>query len=353
MCDEQRRQLLAGLLGGLALVCLRARAGEVVWEGPQSGPARQPGRIIRFISQDFRNGGITAVYRGLQEAALRLGWMLDIEDGSGSPDLIRRAFRRAVRQRVDAVVLGGFDEGSIADLIPAEAGPVLVGWHSGTRPGATAHLFVNVSTDPADVAAVAAGFVAQSRQGRAGVVIFNDHRFEIANFKTRQMVSILRQTPDCEVLSVEDIAISRVSSEVPAAVLRLNADYGSRWTHSLAINDAYFDFINSPLASIGRRDIVNIAAGDGSFIALSRIRSGVSQQVATVAEPSGIQGWQLADEMNRAFAGKPPSGYVSQPILVTTQTLRRQSRIDIDADIPYRKRYTEIWGVPLSVPRTG
>ncbi|MEW4338945.1 hypothetical protein, partial [Chromobacterium vaccinii] len=77
------------------------------------------------------------------------------------------------------------------------------------------------------------------------------------------------------------------------------------------------DNINFPLHQAGRADIVNISAGDGSNSAMNRIREGISQQKATVAEPCNQQGWQMADELNRSFARQPPSGFVSKPILVT------------------------------------
>jgi ribose transport system substrate-binding protein len=79
-------------------------------------------------------------------------------------------------------------------------------------------------------------------------------------------------------------------------VRSLQRRFGTEWTHTLAINDVYFDHINVPLNALGRKDIRNISAGDGSAKALGRIHSGLSQQVATVAEPLGMQGWQLVDE---------------------------------------------------------
>ena len=77
--------------------------------------------------------------------------------------------------------------------------------------------------------------------------------------------------------------------------------------------------------------------------ALSRIRSGRSQQIATIAEPTGLQGWQLADELRRAFAGQPPSGRVARPITVTTALLRQLGPRDVDDALPYRAEYRRQW----------
>ena len=83
--------------------------------------------------------------------------------------------------------------------------------------------------------------------------------------------------------------------------------YGDEWTHSLAINDIYFDFMGPALAAAGVAGDgapKAVAAGDGSESAYQRIRAGQYQAV-TVAEPLNLQGWQLVDELNRAIQGEP------------------------------------------------
>ena len=70
---------------------------------------------------------------------------------------------------------------------------------------------------------------------------------------------------------------------------------------------------------------VNVAAGDGSESAYQRIRA-KQYQAVTVAEPLNLQGWQLVDELNRAFAGETWSGYVSPLHVVTTGQCRIRRR---------------------------
>lgn len=311
-----------------------------------------PPRRVTFLAQDFRNGGITTVYRAFEEACRVLGWALTVVNGDGSRERIVQQFEAALRKGVDAIVLGGFDEGDIADTLQRAATPVpvLVGWHAAARSGPTPHLFTNIATDPGVVAEMAVALVAHSG-ARAGVVIFNDSRFEIANAKTQRMREALARCGHCELLGVEDLPISSASHDMPAALARLQARYGDRWTHVLAINDAYMDSINFPLLALGRRDIVGIAAGDGSRSALSRIRSGRSQQLATIAEPTGQQGWQLADELRRAFQGRPPSGRVWPPITVTTAYLQSLAGREIDEALPYRAEYRQLWLGEGDAPR--
>ena len=137
---------------------------------------------------------------------------------------------------------------------------------------------------------------------------------------------------------------TRMSQEATALLER----YGAKWTYTLASNDLYFDFIGPPLISAGRDPKgppVNISAGDGSNSADERIRGG-QFQAATVPEPLLLQGWQLVDELNRGFAGQPPSGYVAPVHLVTAQNVDLNGgKKDIyDPDDHYRGAYKKIRG---------
>jgi len=58
--------------------------------------------------------------------------------------------------------------------------------------------------------------------------------------------------------------------------------------------------------SAGKSTMIKMLAaipGDGSKCAYQRIR-GAQYQAVTVVEPLNLPGWQLMDELNRAFAGR-------------------------------------------------
>ena len=340
-----KRILLIVLM--LASQGLAAALAEQRWDGPRSGPPRQPGHYqVLYLAQDLRNGGIAGSYRAFATAAALLGWQLQVIDGKGSSALLRQALASAIAQRrVQGVILGGIAASDLSVEIGAakQAGIPLVGWHATATPGAQDGLFFNVTTDPQEVARLAANYVIQQSQGKAGVVIFNDERFDIANAKTRFMQQTLAQCKSCKLLSVENIPINHAAERMDTVVRQLDQRYGAQWTHTLAINDVYFDEMNYPLLHVRRTDIRNVSAGDGSSKAITRIRAGLSQQSATVAEPLAAQGWQMADELNRAFAHASPSGYASKPILLTHDTLQQLGEQEVDATLPYQQAYRAIW----------
>jgi ribose transport system substrate-binding protein len=88
-----------------------------------------------------------------------------------------------------------------------------------------------------------------------------------------------------------------------------------------------------------------VSAGDGSEAAYQRIRT-KNYQSATVPGPLNMQGWQVVDELNRAFAKAPWSGYVPGVHLVTADNVNRDggSKNIYDPENGYRNQYKRIWG---------
>jgi ribose transport system substrate-binding protein len=318
---------------------------------PPPGPAAQPAKTVVFIASDFKNGGVMGVYRGFEDATQKLGWQIRLEDGAGQKATQAARLAQAIAARPHGIVFGGFEPDDFMEQVAGarKSRIVLLGWHAAKEPGPTKELFVNVSTRPVDVAKMAADFVIQdaaAAQRPVGVVIFNDNQYAVANAKTGAMGKTIQACAGyagCKLLSVENVLISDAATAMPVLVPKLAAVHGAAWTYSLAINDVYFDEINYPLLLAKRTDIHNVSAGDGSIKALGRIAAGVSQQVATVAEPLKLQGYQLADEFNRAFAAAPPSGFQSMPILVTTELLKATGNGGIESTLGFEAAYVAIW----------
>ncbi len=150
------------------------------------------------------------------------------------------------------------------------------------------------------------------------------------------------------VLEYVDTPIAETSQRMPQLTTSLLQKYGDKWTHSLAINDLYFDFMGPSLAAAGIAGDgkpVNVAAGDGSESAYQRIRA-KQYQAVTVAEPLNLQGWQLIDELNRAVAGEKWSGYVSPLHVVTSANVEFDGgpKNSFDPGNGYRDEYKKIWG---------
>ena len=345
-----KRTLLNGLLAGtiLAATGLSALAQET-FDGPTTGPKAAEGKTIVVLAGDMKNGGILGVTTGIEEAAAKIGWTVKVLDGAGSVQSRSAAVGQALALGPDGVVINGFDAAEQQAALEGvtAAGIPMVSWHSGPKIGCDAPggIFANVSTDAMDVSTKAAEWALQDAGGKPGVVIFTDSTYTIAILKAAKLKEVI-EAGGGTVLQWVDTPIAETSTRMGPLTTTLLQQHGAAWTHSLAINDLYFDFMGPALAAAGidgRGAPKAGSAGDGSEAAFQRIRTGQYQAV-TVAEPLNLQGWQLVDELNRAISGEPCSGYITAPALVTEEALANSEGNTFDPDNGYREAYAAIWG---------
>lgn len=340
--------LLAGTI--IAGSSFSSAFADMKWDGPTTGPTAADGKTIVVLAGDLKNGGILGVTNGVEEAAAKIGWEVRVIDGAGSISGRTAAFGQAMALQPDGIIINGFDaieqqaalEGVVAAKIP------MVSWHSGPKIGCDAPggIFANVSTDAMAVSETAAEWAIGDAGGKPNVVIFTDSTYQIAIDKADRIKETIEKMGGT-VLEYVDTPIADTSARMGPLTTSLLQKYGAKWTHALAINDLYFDFMGPALAAAGiQGDGAPKAgsAGDGSEAAFQRIRTNQYQAI-TVAEPLNLQGWQLVDELNRAVQGQACSGYVTSPALVTEDGLKAMGASNqFDPQSPYREAYATIWG---------
>lgn len=321
------------------------------WNLPADGPKALESKRVIFVAATLRNSGILGVAEGLVEASKAIGWEVDVLDARGSDDAIMQLLDEAVQSPPDGLVLGGFDAKKYGEQLNAlsEAGTSIVGWHAGPLPGAIdeASVFFNVTTDPLEVAKVAALHAIETGGDELGVVIFTDERFEIALAKSDEMARLIEDCAKCQLLETVNVRLDETATQMPVIVDELLAKHGDAWTVSLGINDLYFDDAVVPLSLAGvspNDQMMNISAGDGSLTAYQRIRLG-NFQAATVPEPLVFQGWQIIDELNRSLSGEQPSGFVAPTKLVVEQNVDDDGGLSniFDPENGYQQTYASIW----------
>ncbi len=361
-----RRTLMAAVASTLALgIAIPAQADAISdamaqvqkhagkkdkWDGPTAGPAAADGKTIVVLAADMKNGGVLGVTKGVEEAAEKVGWQVRVLDGAGSVSGRTAAFGQALALQPDGIIINGFDaveqqtgmEQARAANIP------MVSWHASPviGPDPDNGIFANVSTDAMDVSAAAAQWAFADAGGKPGVVIFTDSTYAIAIAKADRIKETIEALGGT-VLEYVDTPIAETSTRMPTLTTALLQRHGDKWTHSLAINDIYFDFMGPALAAAGIKGDANpksVAAGDGSESAYQRIR-GNQFQAVTVAEPLNLQGWQLVDELNRAMSGAQWSGYTSPLHVVTSDNISFDGGDNniFDPGNGYRDQYSEIW----------
>ena len=321
------------------------------WDGPTTGPKAQAGKTIVNLVGDMKNGGHLGVTKGIEEAAAAIGWEVKSIDGAGSVAGRTAAMGQAMALNPSGIIITGFDAVEQAPAMEAakNAKIPIVSWHAGPiiGPMPDQGVFANVTTDPMQVSTAAAMWAYIDAKGKPGVVFFTDSTYEIAIAKAKKMQEVIEKLGGTTVEWV-DTPIAETSQRMPQLTTTLLQKHGDKWTHSLAINDLYFDFMGPSLAAAGIEGTgrpTNVSAGDGSESAYQRIRAG-QFQAATVAEPLNLQGWQLIDELNRALAGEQWSGYVSPLHVVTKANVEFDGgpKNTFDPGNGYQNEYKKIWG---------
>lgn len=323
------------------------------WTGPTTGPQAQGKKLVIYVSADQRNGGAQGVGDGAAEAAKVMGWDFRVLDGQGSVQLRTSALNQAIALKPDGIILGTVDahEQAPAVVKAVGLGIKVVGWHAAGAPGPVKEppVFTNITTDPNDVAKAAGLYAVADSDGKAGVILFTDSIYAIATAKTNAEAEAIKGCKGCTVLVIEDTPIGDLANRMGQLTTSLLAKYGRTWTYSIAVNDLYFDFSAPSLQTAGIDPAAGyprqISAGDGSVPAFQRIRQ-KRYQIGTVAEPLHLHGWMCIDEMNRALAGQPPSGFVPPPHLFVASNLNRDGGPDnlYDPENNYKEIYRKIWG---------
>ncbi|MFZ6849265.1 substrate-binding domain-containing protein [Undibacterium sp. RuRC25W] len=326
----------------------RAAALKNRWEGPIDSPKLQKKKKIIFIGGDMSDAGTAAVFNGVREASAAGGWETLTIDCRGRCNQGAAIITQALDMKADGIILAGVDYSTQTKGLSAAAKvkvPV-VGWHASVKSGPTEGLFTNITSNPKEVAQVAALYTVVESNNKAGIVVFTDSSNPYMLAKSSAIIETIKQCEGCRLLSVEDVAINDAYLKMRLVIENLVKRHGVKWTHVIAVNDYYFDLLNtsSIAALVAANKLVGVSAGDGSPTAYKRIRAN-DIQTGTVPEPLAMHAWQLVDELNRALTGQPPSGYVTAVHLVTAQNIAYDggAKNTFDPANDYRNHYQQNW----------
>jgi ribose transport system substrate-binding protein len=325
--------------------------GLSTWNGPTTGPAGVKNKFVVYISMSQTNEGSATVGVGAEQAAKQLGWRFRLLDGMGTPAGMQAAMREAIALKPDGILLGSVSAGYVGSIAnqATKLGIKLVGWHAVSDPGPVSNpdIFWNVQSNQQQAGKDMADYVICSTDGRAGAAVVTWNIFPIAVLKDQAFEHELARCKGCKLLSTQDIPLTNGTAEMPTYVTGLLQKYGKKLTTVMFINDEYAtDSVpalrSAGIAGSGPPTLVSV--GDGTPDAFQRIRSG-QYQSATVPEALLEAGWQMIDEMNRDFAGAPPSTY-DPPVHLTVKSNVNDnggSANGFNPDNGYQAAYEKIW----------
>jgi len=322
---------------------------QTTWEGPTSAPKPDAAKSIVFLSGDEQNdiSHLYGVY--MKEAAEKIGWKVTIIDGKGSPTSWLAGMNQAIALKPNGIAMFA-DAASLKDPIKSGVaqGISFVGLHAAGLPGPQPdlNLFVNIQEDPREIGKAEAQWAIADSDGKARVVILTHNEYAIAEVKSMATKAAIERCSGCKVLEYVNSPASEAAQRQPQLTTSWIQRFGLPF-YGTSVGDNDWDFAVPVLRSGGvAPDQVKLIGADGNRSAYDRIRKGGQYQFVTVSEPIELQAYQAIDELNRAFHGQPPSGFVQPPFLVTPANIHSEGG-DKNTFIPsndYKKHYLEIWG---------
>src|SRR6267143_1893588 len=224
----------SGLVADSLALLATAQQHTTAWDGPTTGPKASPGKLVVYVAQDMRNGGVLGVSQGVQSAAAAIGWKLKIIDGVGTVAGRVSAINQAVALKPAGIVLGSVDaqEEAAAIRAAAQQGIKIVGWHSAAAAGPVQDppIFTNVTTEAVNVAKVAAAYALQTTNCTAGAVIFWQSGDAIGIKKAEMMRDVIKACGSCKVLDYVNTPLADTAARMPQNTTSLLQRFGAGWT---------------------------------------------------------------------------------------------------------------------------
>jgi ribose transport system substrate-binding protein len=330
-----------------AIVAERTKP-QTEWKGPTSGPkvATDDATIV-YVSADQSYVSFVNWGQGVIDAATALGWNVVVLNGKGTISATLAAMQQAVAMHPIAIVTSADASALQAPIRQAvEAGIPIVGIHATAFPGPDPklNLFMNVSSDPAEIGETQAAYVIADSDGKAKQVHSLDNSFAIARFKAKAATEPVKYCASCSCLEMVNIPIAEQATRIPPAVSGLIANHGDSW-YMTTCCDNFYPYFASALRSAGASpDKIKLIGADGPPSAYDMIRKG-NYEVATVPEPSTLFGYEAVDAVIRAMAGQPPAQFVQPTYLVTRDNVDTEGG-DKNQFIPsnnFACHYVNIW----------
>lgn len=323
---------------------------QTIWQGPASAPKPRPGMSVVYLSGDEQNDISHEYGLYMGEAARHLGWKFTVIDGKGSPANWLSGFNQAIALKPDGIAIFADAKSLQGPIRTAVARNIpVVGLHAASLPGPQPdlHLFVNIEEDPRAIGRAQADWVIADSGGHARVVVVTHNEYAIAKTKSDATKAKIESCPGCKVVDYVNFPAAAAAQRMPQLTTSWVQRFGLPLTVT-SVGDNDFDFAVPALRAAGvPAGKVSLVGADGNRSAYARIRAG-QYQTATVSEPIELQAYQVIDELNRAFAKAPPSGFVQPPYLVTRANVNAEGGAK-DIFVPanhFKAHYLRLWGVP-------
>ena len=311
-----------------------------------STPVGKPiptGTKVVFISC----GGEACEIQGdiIKQGAADLGWTASTIGTDGSPEQLQNAFKTALRQGADAVILNAVNRATVAKQIE-EAQQKGVAFVTCCSIEPTGNGILENVADKSNSARIgenlAAKVVADSG-GKANTLFVNLSAFQILQSLTKQFGSSYKQfCPDCAYASL-DIPITSLGKDAPDRIVSYLRSHPQVSYVVLSVSNALGAGLPAALRAAGLADKVKIVGQSADTQTFQDLQAGNIKSVVPF-DYYGVD-YLMLDALARRFAGAPPQKANPPLWIVTPDSMPAGATQGLFPVVEsYRDEFKGIWG---------
>lgn len=314
-----KKAVLGCVLTASALTLMACSSGDPVPGSSASGGANVPDKIesIGLMVQDMSNPFFSAMTKGAEDAAEKLGATINVQDAQLDLANQNTQVDAFIQQGVDLIVISAVDEDGIAPAIErAHAAGVIVVAVDTPAVGADAV----VMTDAVEAGEVACTYLFEQMGGKGNILIIDGTPIQTIIDRITGCNNVLENYPDIKVVGHQASKNDRatglaVTTDMLTATPDVQGIFGmndpSALGGVLAVEQA------------GRADDIIVVGIDGSPEGVAELERAGSPFVASATQNPAEMVRQAVDVAQKIVDGEPPADttILIPSVIVTRDTV--------------------------------
>ncbi len=281
----------------------------------------------------------------IKQGAADLGWTAETIGTDGSPEQLQNAFKTALRQGADGVIINAVNRASVAKQIEQakQQGVAFVTSASVDEPGDGILANVADKRNSGNIGEHLAAQIVADSDGKANTLFVNISAFQILKALGDQLSSSYKKyCPDCKYDSL-DIPVTSLGKDAPDRIVSYLRSHPQVNYVVLSVSNALGAGLPAALRAAGLADKVKIVGQSGDSQTFQDLQAKNINSVA--AYDYYTVDYLMLDALARHFAGVPPQPANPPLWLVTPENMPAEATKGLFPVVPtYRDEFKKLWG---------
>jgi ABC-type sugar transport system substrate-binding protein len=281
----------------------------------------------------------------IKQGAADLGWTAETIGTDGSPEQLQNAFKTALRQGADGVIINAVNRASVAKQIEQakKQGVAFVTSASVDEPGDGILANIADKRNSGNIGEHLAAQIVADSNGKANTLFVNISAFQILKALGDQFSSSYKKyCADCKYDAL-DIPVTSLGKDAPDRIVSYLRSHPQVNYVVLSVSNALGAGLPAALRAAGLADKVKIVGQSGDSQTFQDLQAKNINSVA--AYDYYTVDYLMLDALARHFAGAPPQPANPPLWLVTPENMPAEATKGLFPVVPtYRDEFKKLWG---------